>query len=606
LKSVNATCNAAFGIDTFAASVTVTPAGAGTASITCPGAGCTAVPYNQTVNLSAAANSGWSFAGWSTNCGGGTASPKSLTITSNTACVASFRPFATAVTSPAGSGQITATGTAATCTSGDPASCSVDPSGSGGSVTFVAKPASANQVFSGWSGDCTGSNPSVTLSGIQAPKTCTASFYTLWAQASGSKTVEAMTHVTALADGTVIGLGETQPSKLQSVALLTLDNATGKLIKNLSFTDADGKQSLAALGLSRDASQKAPVVLALHSGVSQPYVYTEKWDAEYAYSTGSAALDGGGEVIDTADGGYAFALAVQDAPSPTGLPAIPAAHLTKLDANGKPQWDAQFCAQPAGKSCYQTQPVDLAQDPETKNYAVLSRVPVSPTLVALTFISDKGEVLGSTFYAERTDLLPTQLVRSAKADTYLVVGSRGSGTAFYAELGRAGGAPRFAFSLGTTANGAQLTSAVKTAKGYAMVGNFSSDAKQPTDAWLVLIDDDGKVGKQLAYGGPAAELASSLSAVSAGGFVFGGSTTTWGQGNGDMWTVRVDADGTIAFDSAVTPTPVFQSVSLAQNALSTFTNPTLDTGAVKSSVTPLKANVAVKTETSFAQVKQTP
>lgn len=611
LKNVNATCSASFAINTFTASVSAAPTTGGTVGITCPGNNCAAVPFGQAVNVTAAANAGWSFAGWSANCGGGTASPAAVTITANTACVATFRPSATATSSPAGSGTITATASPnATCTNGDPAKCVVD---SGGSVTFVAK-AVANAVFSGWSGDCAGTSTTATLSAVTAAKSCTANFYRLWAQASGTKGDEAMTHVTTLADGTVIGLGVNTPagSKVQSLSLLTMAGNTGKITRNLNFTDGDQRSSLVALGLTTDSARKAPVTLALHAGVRQPYVHSETWDAEYKYSAGGATLAQGGEVINTSDGGYAFCVGVQDPPDAAGVAAIPAGHLTKLDAGGKVLWDAQFCARDPNKlNCFPTYPVDVLQDPETKNYAVLSQVTVNSTLVALTFISDAGEVLGSSFYAERTNLAPAQFTRGASADSYLVVGSRvnvdGVGNAFYAELSRTPAAPRFVYQVGASTAAPRLLSVAKTANGYGLAGVYN-DAKQANEAWLVLIDNDGNLKSQLEYGGPLGDRANAISTVPAGGFVLGGATFNWGQvvqGQSDMWTLRVDASGAIAFDATVSPQPVFQTVNLATAALTTITLPALDTGAVKSSATAVKANVT-NTAFSFGQVQQTP
>lgn len=615
LKSLNATCNAAFAINTFAASVSATPTAGGAVGITCPGNNCGAVPYGQAVNVTAAANAGWSFAGWSANCGGGTASPNAVTITTNTACVATFRPSATAVSSPASSGTITATGTPnATCSSGATGKCVVD---SGGSVTFVVKPA-VNAIFTGWSGDCSGTSTTATLAAITAPKSCTANFYNLWAQASGTKGDEAMSNVTTLADGTVIGLGANTPegSKIQNLSLVTMDATTGKISKNLTFIDGDKSANFIPLGLTTDSAQKAPVALAFHAGVKQPYLYNEanKWDAEYKYSAGGAMFARGGEVINTLDGGYAFCAGVQDPPpnANAGSPP-PAGHLTKLDASGKVLWDAQFCARDSQKlNCYETYPVDLLQDPETKNYAVLSQVVVGTvTSVGLTFISDAGDVLGSSFYAERTNLVGVQFARGATTDTYLVVGSRvnvdGVGNAFYAELSRAATAPRFAYSLGAAGVAPHLLSVAKTAGGYGLSGVYT-DAKQANEAWLVIIDTNGGIKTQLAYGGPLGERANAVSTVPAGGFVLGGATFNWGQvvqGMSDMWTLRVDAAGAITFDATVSPQPIFQTVNLAQTALTSITVQALDTGIVKSGAAQLKPNVTTAA-ISFGQAQQTP
>ena len=367
--------------------------------------------------------------------------------------------------------------------------------------------------------------------------------------------------------------------------------------------------------MTTDSAQKAPVALAFHAGVKQPYLHNEpsKWDFEYAYSAGGATLNQGGEVINTLDGGYAFCVTVQDPPLAVGAAAPPpAGHLTKVDANGKPVWDAQFCIRDPNKlNCFATYPVDVLQDPETKNYAVLSQVAFNTTIVAITFVSDAGEVLGSSMYGERTNLVAAQFTRGANADTYLVVGSRvnvdGVGNAFYAELSRAAATPRFAYQVGAAAAAAHLLSVAKTSNGYGISGVYT-DPKQANEAWLVLIDPNGNLKAQLAYGGPLGKRANAVSTVPAGGFVLGGATFNWGQlaqGLSDMWTLRVDAAGAITFDTTVTPPPIFQTVNLAAGALTSITPQALDTGSVKSSATQVKANVT-STAITFGQAQQTP
>jgi len=348
--------------------------------------------------------------------------------------------------------------------------------------------------------------------------------------------------------------------------------------------------------------------------VMQPYVHNEanKWDAEYSYSAGGATLSQGGEVINTLDGGYAFCVAVQDPPDATGAPAIAAGHLTIVDSTGKALWDAQFCAKdPNSKNCLATYPVDVLQDPETKNYAVLSQVAFTNTIVALTFISDAGDVLGSSFYADRTNLVGAQFVHGATADTYLVVGSRVNadsvGNAFYAELSRTASAPRFVYGVGATTAAPRLLSVAKTANGYGLAGMFT-DAKQANEAWLVLIDATGKIKTQLQYGGTLGDRASTIATVPAGGFVMGGGTFNWGQlaqGLEDMWTLRVDSEGALTFDTTLTPKPLLQTVNLAAAAVTTISLPVLDTASVKSTATQVKANVNV-TALSFGQAQQTP
>jgi CSLREA domain-containing protein len=148
--------------------VTLTIAGAGTGSGTVTGTGisCTisigstsgdcsesALPgANPTVTLSAAADSGSTFAGWSghADCADGV-----VTINSNKVCVAQFTvvPQRTLTVAGAGtgSGTVAATGISCTITAGSTSGDCAESYAHGTSVTLTATPNSGS-TFTGWSG----------------------------------------------------------------------------------------------------------------------------------------------------------------------------------------------------------------------------------------------------------------------------------------------------------------------------------------------------------------------------------------------------------------------------------------------------------------------
>jgi len=610
LKNLNATCAAAFAIDTFSASVTASPPAGGVVGITCPAGNCGAVPAGQLANITASANAGWSFQGWSANCGGGTASPSAVTVTTNTSCVATFRPRATALASPSGAGSIAPSGTPnAVCSAaGDPANCVVD---LGGSVTFTARPLN-NAVFVNWSGDCSGTAATVTLTGISAPKNCTANFYQLWAQATGADGVDGLTKVATLADGTVVGLGQSalNGSKLNRLTLVDLNANTGKLTRGQVFEDKAATGSFAALGLTTTSSQKNVIALGAHAVLNgrvstiQPWLHSEQtpaFESEYAYSNGGNTSGVGGEVITTLDGGYAFTVGVNDPQV-----AVIMTHLTRVDTSGKPSFDVQFCATDPKGTCLATVPVDLIQDAKTKNYVVLSRVTNTTTEILLTFVDETGAILGTTRYLDRQDLVGTQLAQGSAADTYLVVGRwtdpKGSISAFFAELTRAAKVPSLAIAVGAGANNEQFTGIAKTATGYALSGAFT-DAQLGNEAWLTLIDASGGIKTQVAFGGPLGDGATSIGNVPSGGFALGGLTSSWGAGNSDLWTLRVDSDAGLTFNAASGATRHVTSFSSA--AITSITSPA--STVTKRDSTATQVTPAVTTSVAgFTQVAQAP
>jgi hypothetical protein len=609
LKNLNANCSAAFAIDTFSASVSAVPAAAATVSITCPGNNCAAVGYGQLVNVTAAVNAGWSFSGWSANCNGGTASPNAVTIFGNTACVASFRPTVVGTVSPgAAAGTITATGTPnAVCVNGSSASCTVD---SGGSVTLTAAPL-ANAVFVNWTGGCTGTTAAVTLNNVTTPANCTANFYQLWAQATGSTGNDNMTDVTALADGTVVGTGTSLgvDSRLSRLALVDLNANTGKLGRNQLFADGKGTGSIAPFGIATTSNQKNVVVVGIHSAAAvsrNVWLHNEQapaWEYEYAYpNTGS--VSGVGNVIATKDGGYAFVAAVNE--TPMGM----LGHLTKVDASGAVKFDTEFHVNDPNGALMTSAPVDLLEDPAGKYFAVLSYVLVgTQDEIMLTFINEDGTFNGvARFQNDRLSVFPSRFVVGAHPDTFLVTGqfidANNNTDGFYAELPKANGKPTFAFSIGTAANYEKMNAASVTPKGYALAG-FLVDATSGFDrAWLLSVDPAGGIISDFSYGGTGTgnEQANAVFVPPAGGLVLAGSTSTWGAGSGDMWTLRLNAAGGITFNAASGATRAalaFPQTALGLNGVAT----TMVTAAA--TVT-RSAPVEVISTPNFAQNQQAP
>jgi hypothetical protein len=99
-------------------------------------------------------------------------------------------------------------------------------------------------------------------------------------------------------------------------------------------------------------------------------------------------------------------------------------------------------------------------------------------------------------------------------------------------------------------------------KGYAIVrqndgtiaicGSRQSGAPgNVADAWLLKADGNGNLIWQKTYGGNGTDEAYSLLATPQGGFILAGYTDSFGQGNGDMWIVKTDGEGTMLWNKTV-------------------------------------------------------
>jgi hypothetical protein len=595
LSNLNATCAASFAIDTFNASVSAAPPAGGTVNITCPGS-CAAVPYGQPINVTEAPNAGWVFSAWSVNCAGGSA-----TVTGPTACVAGFRPTVTAAVSPTAAGTVSATGAGnLTCTA-NPTSCALD---SGSSITLVATPAS-NAVFTNWTGDCTGTAKTVTLSNVTAPLSCTASFYQLWAVSSGNTGFDDTVDVTALADGTVVSLANSLVfnTRASRPALVNLGANTGKLGRNQILVDKAGG-GLVPLGLTTSQNTKNVVALAAHTGKTDfALLHNEQaptWDWDYGYA-GGTTVSNSGEVIATRDGGYAFGVGVLDTAA-----NVTEGHLTKVDGQGNPVFDLRFCATDPKLNCIATEPVDLLEDPAGKYFVVLSQVLNANNEIMLTFVNEDGTFNGSTRFADgAASLDAAQLAVGAAADTFLVTGLRvlgKDGNGFYAELPKAAGRPAFAFTVGSDGPDEELAAVVATAKGYALAG-LVRDANGNQNGWLLFTNAAGAISSQFSYGA-GGESFTSIFALPAGGFALGGVTSTWGAGLDDLWTLRLDDAGAITFN-ATAPVATRAATAYAATAITTIAPVTT---APKTAPVLVSQSAATLTLTAagFTQTQQAP
>jgi uncharacterized repeat protein (TIGR02543 family) len=157
-------------------SLNVSVSGSGTvtsspAGINC-GTTCGATYVSGTaVTLTAAAASGYSFAGWSGGCSG-TSTSCTVSMTAARSVTASFSQNVVSYTlsvAKSGSGTVISSPGGINCGS----ACSANYA-SGTSVTLTASPASGYS-FAGWSGGCSGTSTSCTVS-MTAARSVTASF----------------------------------------------------------------------------------------------------------------------------------------------------------------------------------------------------------------------------------------------------------------------------------------------------------------------------------------------------------------------------------------------------------------------------------------------
>jgi len=94
-----------------------------------------------------------------------------------------------------------------------------------------------------------------------------------------------------------------------------------------------------------------------------------------------------------------------------------------------------------------------------------------------------------------------------------------------------------------------LTSFRQTADGgYLLLGDTTSAGAGSTDLWLVKTDGAGKQEWEKTYGGSSAETASAFLPTGDGGSVILGRTNSFGTGAQDLWLIKTDGEGNLAWE----------------------------------------------------------
>jgi uncharacterized delta-60 repeat protein len=96
--------------------------------------------------------------------------------------------------------------------------------------------------------------------------------------------------------------------------------------------------------------------------------------------------------------------------------------------------------------------------------------------------------------------------------------------------------------------------------GYVVAGYTSSFGAGYEDIYIVKLDSSGNVIWTKTIGGSDSDRARSIIRSSDGGYVFAGSTTSFGVGNSDIYVVKMDANGNVCFSQNITNYSVSSNV----------------------------------------------
>ena len=86
---------------------------------------------------------------------------------------------------------------------------------------------------------------------------------------------------------------------------------------------------------------------------------------------------------------------------------------------------------------------------------------------------------------------------------------------------------------------------VEAAGGYVVVGDTRSKGAGESDAWIIKVDADGNLVWDKAIGGDGFDMPTCVTVSGYGGFLVGGFTFSFGNGERDFWLFKIDDSGNV-------------------------------------------------------------
>ena len=104
----------------------------------------------------------------------------------------------------------------------------------------------------------------------------------------------------------------------------------------------------------------------------------------------------------------------------------------------------------------------------------------------------------------------------------------------------------------------------QTDDGYILIGTTTSLGMGNKDIWVIKLDNDGNIEWQNTYGGEALEYGFDIVPLD-DGYVFTGSTSSYGTMFYDLWIIRTDLNGQITWDQIYGGTMIDIGRAIIQN-----------------------------------------
>jgi len=102
--------------------------------------------------------------------------------------------------------------------------------------------------------------------------------------------------------------------------------------------------------------------------------------------------------------------------------------------------------------------------------------------------------------------------------------------------------------------------------GYIVAGGTSSFGAGSDDIWVMNLNSDGTVAWQKTYGGSDWDRAYSIQQTVDAGYIVTGQTSSFGAGNTDIWVLKLNSDGTVAWQKTYGGSDADAAYSIQQTA----------------------------------------
>jgi uncharacterized delta-60 repeat protein len=351
--------------------------------------------------------------------------------------------------------------------------------------------ANAGYEFAEWSADLTGTaNPqNLTMDG---PKSVTANFtLTIWAKSYGGAGYDWAHSIQQTSDSGYVVAGETYSFGAGGADFWVVKlNSDGTISWQKTYGGADDDYAYSIQQTSDGGYIVAGNTRSFGVGYSNFWVLKLNSDgmASWQKAYGGTYLDYAYSVQQTSDGGYI--VAGQTLSFGAGYSNF---WVLKLNSNGAVVWQKTYGGPGERRAC------------------------------SIRQTSDGGYIVAG----------PTESFGAGDYDFWVLKLNGDGSVAWQKTYGGPSG--DYAYSIQQTIDG-----------GYIVAGPTSSFGAS-ADLWVLKLNSDGTVAWQKRYGGADPDTALSIQQTGDSGYIVAGYTDSFGAGGWDFWVLKLNSDGTVAW-----------------------------------------------------------